>query len=760
MNRTVKCNLWILTISLFAAILLNTTPSPAQTSADAPVDLKPSELHARLAKDKSEGLARARAMSAAASKAVGEFSVYDVKLYDINIRVDDTSETLHGFVGFYLEAVEENVTQVSVDLISVLVVDSVVGPAGPLSFSRAVNVVTIDLDQPYNAGESIQFEFWYHGAPPGGGLKAFSFDINDWGETSISSLSEPYFSRTWWPCKDRMTDKADSLFIHIEADTSLYVSSNGTLDSITAGGASNSHVFHYTQHYPIATYLFAVAIAPFHVWQQDYVYNAGSDTMSVIHHPYQATYSTSLGSWGQIPEMIDALSNWFGPYPFLDDKYGHSNFEWGGGMEHQTNTSMGPSWFGFYTPTIVHELAHQWCGDLITCASWRDIWLNEGFASYGEALWFLETNGWSSYHAWMDGMEYFGSGLIYVLDTGSVGRIFHSGLSYDKGAWVVHMLRGVVGEAAFATGLTDYLNSEFRWKAATTQDFENVWEASTGMELDWFFDEWIFDEGFPQYNYYYMYEPSDTGGFDIYLVLNQHQTLGPSVFHMPIDAYLRYNAAPGDTVTLQVDNRNMLYKFHSSTSLLSVDLDPANWVLDQQAENAWEMFIVSYPEEVGDGQRLTEYTDTVEFRGGTGPYTVTVPGGALPPGLSIDNNAIITGLPSDTGTYTFQVWIADNGGTGYVDQKWFSVRIAPSPSCCEGMVGDANGIGGDIPSVSDIGAIVDFLFITGTELGCLREADVNGSGGLNPEPDAISVSDIGGIVDFLFITGTPLRSCP
>ena len=146
-------------------------------------------------------------------------------------------------------------------------------------------------------------------------------------------------------------------------------------------------------------------------------------------------------------------------------------------------------------------------------------------------------------------MDYYGGGTIWVDDTTDVWRIFNGSLSYDKGAWVCHMLRGVLGEFKFFAGVDAYYNSEFKYGAANTEDFKNVFEAATGEELDWFFDEWIYGTYYPDYEYSYFQEPSDTGGYDVYLYIDQTQNTMPRVFHMPVDFFFNQSSGPDDTLT-------------------------------------------------------------------------------------------------------------------------------------------------------------------------------------------------------------------
>ncbi len=746
-------------LSILGAVILSLAPATfSQDHGALPMDsLTAPERHRIEGEAKAQALDRSRRMQQlAASMPQDDQSNYDVKWYDITFRVNDTTEILYGVVKFVALATINNVSQIDVSFYSGMSVDQIVGPSGPLTFTRTGDFVTVTLDRSYNTGEEFAFDFYYSGHPVESGFQAFAFDWYN-GKRSITTLSEPYFAHTWWPCKDRMDDKPDSIGIHIEVDTSLYCASNGTLDSITAGSGPNSRVFNYTNHYPIATYLFSVAIAPYVVWQQNYIYNGGLDTMPVVHHAYQDRYSLSLTTWINTPTYIAALAAAYGPYPFPKDKYGHANFNWGGAMEHQTCTSMqGNTTFGFDTWVIVHELSHQWWGDLVTCKSWHDIWLNEGWASYSEAVYQLAASGWSAYRTYMNSMAYKGPGTVWCDDTTSVNRIFNGSLSYDKGAWVVHMLRGVLGEDLFAQGIVAYRNA-FANSAATTEDFRNVWETTTGVNLYSFINEWVYGQNCPNYTYYFMSEPSDTGGYDTYLVVKQTQTTLPTVFDMPVQFFFDYATMPDDTVRLVVNERSQLFKFNLPSAVNQITLDPAGWILKNATNPAWRMSIITLQPELSGGWRSRPYLDTIETRGGTGPNVISISDGILPPGLTIDAAGVISGSPTTLGVYPFTVGIA-NPGTGASDQRSFQIEIL-EPSCCTGLVGNVNGLAGDEPTIGDISMLIDALFVSGVTLPCLTEADINQSGGANPTRDDITIGDISLLIDHVFITGVPLLPC-
>ncbi len=745
MITTANLSKVLLTIFTLFCILASVVTADVDNGPTNGERIPASVIHQKMAEGKMAAyLNKQRALALAAAEALENTQTnYDVLFYDIYIRVNDTTEIIYGKVTFVALAAQSGVGEVQIDFFDNMTIDSIVAPSGPLSYSRANNVVTVTLDAIYNAGQQFEFDFWYHGHPEEGGFQAFSFDTYN-GNKVISTLSEPYFAHTWWPCKDRMDDKADSFNIAIEVDTIFYVGSNGTLDSTVYNGGT-SKTFYYSVHYPMTTYLFSLAISNYTVWYDEWVYNNGQDTMPIVNACYPDRLTDAQAGWGITPQALTIFSENYGPYPFVNEKYGHANFEWGGGMEHQTMTSMTGSWFGFYEPVVVHELSHQWWGDMITCKQWGHIWLNEGWASYSEALYYLEQEGWSSYHNYMNSMDYSSGGTIYIYDTTDVWNIFGT-IVYDKGAWVVHMLRGVLGDSLFFEGVQAYYNSQYQYAAATTEEFRDVFENATGVELDWFFEEWIYGEYRPTYHWAYWKEASDTGGYDVFLHIDQAQTTNPQVFTMPVDFFFDLSSGPDDTLTLWVDKRSDLFKFNFPSNISTIKLDPAGWVLKYQLNKTWTLFVITFDEELSDGRQYFAYNDTIEARGGTGSNTYSIVSGALPTGYNINNNGIISGSTSATGLFTFTVLVDDNGST-YWDQEEFTIYVAPTPV----VPGDVTFNG--VVNIVDLTFLVDYLFRYGPPPPVLNTADANGS-------CTIAVDDMTYLVDYLFRNGpAPVMGC-
>ena len=272
--------------------------------------------------------------------------------------------------------------------------------------------------------------------------------------------------------------------------------------------------------------------------------------------------------------MIHAFASLYGEYPFVEEKYGHAEFlGWAAGMEHQTLTSLN----GWGEMLVAHELAHQWWGDMITCDSFHHIWLNEGFATYSESLWREWAYGKEDYLSYQKGKFYYGPGTIYVEDPYSED-IFNYNLSYRKASCVLHMLRHVVGDSTFFEILHAYYSDpERQYGTATTEQFREICESISGMNLETFFQQWIYDQGYPDYRFYYSWKQLATGQYEVYGLVKQVQTLGP-IFEMPLD--ITVTTSYGDTtLVLWDDEEEEPFSFIVNHEPLNIELDKEGWVL-------------------------------------------------------------------------------------------------------------------------------------------------------------------------------------
>ena len=311
--------------------------------------------------------------------------------------------------------------------------------------------------------------------------------------------------------------------------------------------------------------------------------------------------------------MLALFSELFGEHPFINEKYGHADFRWGGGMEHQTLTSMG----GYSQNLIAHELGHSWWGNMITCKSFHDIWLNEGFARYCQALWVEHRDGEEAYFNFMNNHSYFGGGTVYVENPSSNSIIFNSSLSYNKASWVLHMLRHIVGDNTFFNILRSYgSNDSLAYNVASTSDFQNVCESVSGLDFDDFFDQWIYGDRHPHYQLSWWHE-----GEGIYKVnIDQLQSTG--YFSMPIDITLSGSQGPlvqDTTIVVNNSGSTQIYEFSGLDFLVeSVVLDPEGWILKEVSYTTAGINNIiankisvgqAYPNPFNSGIRMDYYID-------------------------------------------------------------------------------------------------------------------------------------------------------
>jgi len=319
----------------------------------------------------------------------------DITYYKLDIALDYSSRNISGDITISAKSLISGMSSFSLDLQNVLTVNSIKIGETNLSFTHDNHLINITLDKTYNLDEEFSVVVNYSGTPGSSGFGSFEFSSHN-GVPAIWTLSEPYGASDWWPCKDTPADKADSADIWITVDKALTPVSNGTLEEIIDNGATHTYKWH--SKYPIAQYLISLAITNYELYENEFNYN--DDSMTLYHYIYPENLnSNTIIQLDRTVDMLEIFSDQFGIYPFMDEKYGHAQFGWGGGMEHQTISSMG----SFGEGLVAHELGHQWFGDKITCKDWHHIWLNEGFATYSEAVFYEFAYGKSYYDSQMAG---------------------------------------------------------------------------------------------------------------------------------------------------------------------------------------------------------------------------------------------------------------------------------------------------------------------------------------------------------------------
>ena len=426
---------------------------------------------------------------------------YDITYHKLEFNVDPAIYFISGKITTTYTALA-NMNTLTFDLSNTLIVSSVKINNVSLAYTQNTNELIITLPTTQLSGAQATVEVIYSGAPPQNGFFAFTSSTHGPSNTPvIYTLSEPFGARDWWPCKQDLNDKINNIDVYITAP-SQYVSVSNGVEPEAPVINGNLKTTHFRHNYPIPAYLICMAVTNYTIINQ----TAGSapNTYPIINYIYPESDNSSLRTQIlQTPLLLNYYSTLLENYPFANEKYGHAQFGWGGGMEHTTVSFM----VNFGRQLIAHEMAHQWFGDKITCGTWKDIWLNEGFATYFAALAVENFDGPAAFvseKANMIGLiTSSANGSVYLSDAEAliVDRIFDYRLTYNKGAMVLHMLRFKLGDAVFFQGLRNYLaDSNLAFKYAITANLKSHLEAVYGSSLTEFFNDWVYNQGYPIYN--------------------------------------------------------------------------------------------------------------------------------------------------------------------------------------------------------------------------------------------------------------------
>lgn len=502
----------------------------------------------------------------------------DAKFYYITLDVSIDSPYIYGDVLFIMESKTNNLTHITLDLTDSLEIDSISGAA--TSYTRSYDKIDIQLDRSYNKNETILFNIYYSGIPPVlNNTKGMRYETHGNSEPIIATLSTPYLAHLWYPCKDGPGDKVDSVYLDIIIpDTiinqnKLIAVSNGLLENVI--NENGKSTFKWRERYPIIPYYVMIAISNYAQFQQ--TINDSLGNYPILYNVFKSDSVSTVQGTLQLPDAINFFSDVFGPYPFRNEKYGMTQLGFYGAIENQTNTiqnTLDVYWFMI----SVHELSHMWFGDMITCTDWHHGWLNEGFATYSEALYQEHIAGFNSYKTYLNYYKYLDGGTLYLQNIEDPFQVFID-IIYSKGAWVLHMLRGVLGDEVFFECLKQYAtDTNFKYKHASTEDFQLVCETVSGQDLDYFFDQWIYDEYYPIYNSTYNYDQTNHI-LNLHLNQSQSQNGWRSVFKMPVKIKIKFNSGPDSTITLWNGQQLQDYQVNLSRQVHSITIDPEQWIL-------------------------------------------------------------------------------------------------------------------------------------------------------------------------------------
>ncbi len=507
---------------------------------------------------------------------------YDVKFYHLTLDVTKDTNFIVGNVRTIARVLSSSLDTFVFELQSTMRIDSIKIGAATLPYIRRTNDVYAVLPLTYNLGDDIDIVIYYNGYTSGAGSSAIGDGYSNgrstrWGNKVAWSLSQPFSAAEWFPCKQDLTDKIDSSFVYATCDTPSMCGSNGLLKNIVIL-PSGKRQFQWENIHPIDYYLISVATANY-IDYSTYVHPLGSDSVLFQNYVYNnpLTLPTFKGLIDTTGYTLEFFSTIFGPYPFAQQKYGHCLAPFSGGMEHQTMTSQG--FFDFEIDA--HELGHQWFGDNVTCQTWKDIWVNEGFASYCEYLadehYFPGTKAAKMLNVHNSVMSQPG-GSVWFTDSTNVNRIFSSRLTYDKGSAIIHTLRFLVNnDSLFFLGLRTYQNT-YKNSTATAIDFKNTMESVTGVILNDWMNQWFYGEGYPTYDVNW-----NQVGNQLYLkVAHTTSTTITTLFKTPLE--LKLIGASSDTtikININTNSDDFIMTIPSNLTMTDITVDPNNWILNK-----------------------------------------------------------------------------------------------------------------------------------------------------------------------------------
>ncbi len=495
----------------------------------------------------------------------------DILHYDLQFDLYPKTKKLKGIAEITGVILQPEINRIDLNFYDNLNIENLTLNNSSARFENEDTRLTVFFD----AGtiDTFKLKIIYEGTPKRTGLSAFVFgEIN--GRSAVYNLSEPSYASSWFPCNDIPTDKA-LLDIRITNDSSQTSISNGVL--VDKELNHDRMTYHWKTYYPISTYLICLYSSQYSEFDDKY-FSADGDTMPIKYYVFPNHIEEARIDFKDTPKMIEYFSKTFGEYPFIKEKYGIAEFLWQmGAMEHQTITGIGSNFVGgknFFEDIYVHELAHHWWGNAVGPATWKDIWLNEGFATYSEALYSESKSGKKSLQSTM--LSKFSDEFSNTLY--DPGKNLFSTTVYDKGAWVLHMLRWEVGDSVFFDILRTYFE-KYKYKNASTDDFIRVCENLSKRNLSKFFDQWVFTgtENI-QLDYKWIIKKQSDDKHLIILELKQVQEKYP-VFEFKLEVMFEYDNEKSFSKIFTINEKEKRIEILVDERPNQLILDPNNWLL-------------------------------------------------------------------------------------------------------------------------------------------------------------------------------------
>ena len=493
-----------------------------------------------------------------------ELEPINVLHYDLSIAIDRETETIDAIAGVELVPTEDNLTNFKLFL-KELTVSQVTGAS---SFSQDADSLFITLPSPASTSDTLDLVIHYSGAPPEESWGGFHFHPYVTYHMGVGFVSDPSMGKYMFPCHDRPSDKA-SFDFHITVPDTLYAVANGDSAGVT-DNADGTLTYHWTLDQPMSTYLAAISIA-------DYTVLHDSTDSRIYYYVYSWDVEDALGSFQHVDLMMAQFESVYSPYPW-DCKFSYVQTPIGD-MEHLSQVyhiASAVNGNTNYDWLLAHEMAHMWWGNCVTERYWTEVWLSESFATFSEAIW-MESYGPTEYLDYVVNnimKPYLNSGELFSIVNPQTPAELWSNTTYEKGASVLYMLRLLMGDAAFFAGLNTYF-ADYSYTTATTVDLIDHMEAEYG-DLDWFFDQWVYGEGYPIYDV-----SSDwvQQGSEWQLTINIDQIQSVSnFFTMPVE-FLVEGSGSDSLVAFWNNSQNQEEMFVLPFEPISVEFDPYSKIL-------------------------------------------------------------------------------------------------------------------------------------------------------------------------------------
>ena len=509
-------------------------------------------------------------------------SNFDVTFYYLDIEISIIQPYIKGYVLCRFKSNVDSLKEIKLNLIHTFEIDSIMGNIKNYVFEK--DTINIIFNEAIPFGEKGECKVYYQGKPQSAeDDTGFQFNLSN-GYPQIETLCQPFFSHYWWPCKESDDDKADSVYLDITIPDTLIngieviAVSNGVLENVT--NFSGNKTFQWRERFPIATYYIMAAVSVYEHFQINYNGIYG-ESFPIDFWVFPGNIESAQGFVSKITEVMNFLSTLFGKYPFYFEKYAMTQINSTRfALENQTNTVFPVDWWRLSRFNyLVHELAHMWFGCKISYDNLKNLWINEGFASYCEALWLEKTNGFDVLRNYMKRFEYFENGSLYLKEFPSNIMDIFGALIYNKGAYVVHMLRYVLGDSLFFKSLYTYMNNEkFIYANANIEDLKIICESVSNIDLQFFFDQWIYDEYYPIYEYSFDQNQA-TFYLNIQIEQTQSQNGWRKVFEMPIQLKLIYEDNSDTTITVWNDEQKQNLNIALNKKVNGLEFDPDSWIL-------------------------------------------------------------------------------------------------------------------------------------------------------------------------------------